>query len=228
MIQLIIYDLDGTLIDSRRDIANAVNGTLHELGFRELPLERVSSFVGSGVKNLMSHSLKEVSPSPFPLPLEGERGGVRGLERAIKLFRRRYGEHLLDHTVLYPAVKKVLEHFKARKQAVVTNKPEDFSVKILRELGAAPYFFRILGGDAGFPKKPAPEPVHEILRLASVLPEEALFVGDSALDIETGRNAGVKTAAVTYGFGSREEVEAARPDFIFNDLEELIRCPMLK
>ena len=228
MIKLIIYDLDGTLIDSRRDITQAVNRTLCELGFRELPVERVSSFVGSGVKNLMFYSLKEVGA-----PLVGARqsnGRVQDppLQHAIKLFRRRYGEHLLDHTVLYPSVKKVLKHFKARKQAVVTNKPGDFSVKILRELGVAPYFFRILGGDAGFPKKPAPEPVHEILRLASVLPEETIFVGDSALDVETGRNAGVKTAAVTYGFGSRKEVEAAQPDFVLNDLEELIQCPMLQ
>ena len=216
MIQLIIYDLDGTLIDSRRDIAEAVNGTLRELGLEDLPVERVSTFVGSGVKNLIEQALKET-------------GGKAGaLERSIKLFRRLYGEHLLDHTRLYPAVRKVLEFFKDRKQAVITNKPEDFSHKILRGLGIDSYFFRVLGGDGGFPKKPAPEPLLEIVQSAGVSIEKAVLVGDSATDVETGRNAGVKTLAVTYGFGSRLEIERAKPNLILNDLMELTQCPLLK
>ena len=217
MIKLIIYDLDGTLIDSRRDIADAVNWTLKELGLGELPMERVSAFVGSGVKNLMRHALEEtkVEPSPF-------------LGRSIKLFRRRYGEHLLDHTLLYPPVRKVLEFFKERKQAVITNKPEDFSLEILQGLGIHSYFFRVVGGDRGFPKKPAPESLLEILRETRTSPQEAILVGDSAIDIETGRNAGVKTLGVTYGFGSREEIQRSRPDGILDDLEELIPCRLLK
>ena len=216
MIQLIIYDLDGTLIDSRRDIAEAVNGTLRELGLEDLPVERVSTFVGSGVKNLIEQALKET-------------GGKAGaLKRSIKLFRRLYGEHLLDHTRLYPAVRKVLEFFKDRKQAVITNKPEDFSHKILRGLGIDSYFFRVLGGDGGFPKKPAPEPLLEIVQSAGVSIEKAVLVGDSATDVETGRNAGVKTLAVTYGFGSRLEIERAKPNLILNDLMELTQCPLLK
>lgn len=216
MIQLIIYDLDGTLIDSRRDIAEAVNGSLREMGLREISRERVSSFVGSGVRNLITQALKEV----------GVASDKR--ERAIKIFRRLYGECLLNYTELYPSVKKVLEFFKTRKQAVITNKPEDFSRTILKGLGIDSYFFQLIGGDAGFPKKPSPEPVHEILRRAGLPSEEAVLIGDSATDIETGRNAGVKTLAVTYGFGRREEIEAARPDFILRDLSELIACPLLK
>lgn len=217
MIRLLVYDLDGTLIDSRWDIADAVNGTLHEFGLGTLPLEKVNSLVGGGVKNLMQQALQETGADPLP-----------PLGKVIKLFRERYGGHLLDHTRLYPSVTKVLEFFKERLQAVITNKPESFSRTILKGLGVDAYFFRILGGDGGFPKKPAPEPLLEILESAGVAAEEALLVGDSATDIETGRNAGVRTLAVTYGFGSRREIEAARPDGILNDLEELLTCPILK
>ena len=216
MIKLIIFDLDGTLIDSRRDIADAVNWTLREFGFSELPIERVSSFVGNGVRNLMMQALREVGVA------DGK------LERSIKLFRRRYGEHLLDHTCLYPGVVKVLEFFKHRKQAVITNKPEDFSRTILTGLGIDSYFFQILGGDQGFPKKPAPDTVLEVLRRASIASNEAVLVGDSAMDVETGKNAGVKTIAVTYGFGKQKEVENASPNLIINQLEELIQCPLLQ
>ncbi len=209
MIKLLIYDLDGTLIDSREDIAQAVNWTLRVLELPLLPVEQVSTFVGNGVKNLMSRVLKEAGGETAPL------------ERSIKLFRRHYGEHLLDQTRLYPTVRKVLEFFKDRKQAVITNKPQEFSLEILRGLGIDSYFFRVIGGDHGFPKKPAPEPVFELLKAAEAGPEEALLIGDSATDIETGRNAGAKTAAVTYGFGKRNELEAAQPDFLVDSREEV-------
>lgn len=217
MIKLLIYDLDGTLIDSSQDIANAVNWTLKELGLWALPVEQVSGFVGNGVKNLMQQALKAASPSSLP-----------PLGRSIKLFRRRYGEHLLDQTRLYPSVKKVLEFFKGLSQAVVTNKPEDFTHEILRGLGIDSYFGRVIGGDKGFPKKPDPGPVLELLGHFEVRPEEAILIGDSRMDVETARNAGIRAAAVTYGFGSRSELEAAQPDFLLNDLEELTRCPLLK
>ena len=234
MIELIIYDLDGTLIDSRMDIANAVNQTLRDLGLKGLPAERISAFVGTGIENLMAMVLKETGAvSKVGAPLVGalEGAGTRPaptIKHAVKLLRRHYSEHLLDHTCLYPSVRKVLEFFKDRKQAVITNKPQDFSMKILKGLDVSSYFFRVLGGNQGFPKKPAPEPVLEILRDAGVSKEEAVLVGDSAIDVETGRNAGVKTLAVTYGFGSRLEIENSKPDLILTDFEELIRCPLLK
>jgi phosphoglycolate phosphatase len=217
LIRLIIYDLDGTLIDSQLDIANAVNQTLGELGLGPLPVEKISAFVGNGVLNLMRRALIEIQ-APEAV----------SLERSIKLFRRRYGEHLLDQTQLYPSVRKVLEFFKDRKQAVLTNKPEDFSHTILRGLGVDSFFFKVMGGDQGFPKKPAPEAVLEILSAAGVSRDEAILVGDSATDVETGRNAGVKTVAVTYGFGRVEEIQKSQPDLILNHLEELIECPLLR
>ena len=225
MIRLLIYDLDGTLIDSRRDIANAVNWTLEEMGFSALPQERVQCFVGSGVRNLMEDSLRESGAFP-----DGEKTPELSklADRAIQLFRRRYGNHLLEETRLYPSVMKVLETFRDRRQAVITNKPEDFSLTILEGLGIRNHFFSVLGGDAGFPKKPAPEGARELLRRAGVSAEEALLIGDSAIDVETGRNAGIATMAVTYGFGKRKEIEAASPHYLIDDLEEIFRCPLLK
>lgn len=217
MIKLLIYDLDGTLIDSRRDIAEAVNWTLRELGFGELPLERVARFVGSGVRNLMRQAL-----------WEADERSRRLLERSVKLFRARYGEHLLVHTRLYPSVPQVLKYMRHCKQAVITNKPDDFSRTILKGLGIDSYFFHVVGGEAGFPKKPAPDGVLEILKRGGVTPAEALLVGDSALDIETARNAGIAVVAVTYGFGAREEIDGAKPDYTIENLEELIECPLLR
>lgn len=218
MNKLIVYDLDGTLIDSRRDISDAVNWTLKEQGFSGLPSERIGTFVGSGVKNLIEQVLQEVCPPGTKLPLE----------RSIKLFRARYGEHLLTHTRLYPSVPKVLECFKNRAQAVITNKPENFSLTILKGLGVSHYFIKVVGGDGGFPKKPAPDTLIEVLRLAQVEPHEAVLVGDSAIDVQTARNADVKAIAVTYGFGKMDEIQNSKPDFLLHDLEELITCPFLQ
>jgi len=232
MIKLIIYDLDGTLIDSRRDISDAVNWTLRELGFSELPMDEVSSFVGSGVKNLMEQALVKAGAGEEKgdSPLKRGQSPVSSpvLKRSIKLFRRRYREHLLDQTCLYPSVRKVLEFFKKRRQAVSTNKPEDLTLAILKGLGVQTYFCQVRGGDQGFPKKPAPDTVMDILKKAGVTGDEAVLVGDSAIDIETGRNARVKTVAVTYGFGKPGEIRDSKPDWVLNDLEELITCPFLQ
>lgn len=226
--KLIVYDLDGTLIDSRRDISDAVNWTLKELGLSSVPSEQISTFIGSGVKNLMQQTLIHVGAGLPALTQATTRVAPTLLDRSIKLFRRRYGEHLLDQTCLYPSVPKVLEFFKNRLQAVITNKPEKFSLAILKTLGVNHYFFKVVGGDGGFPKKPAPDALIEVLKEARVEPHEAVVVGDSAIDIETGRGAQVKTIAVTYGFAKLEEIEKSKPDFILNNLKELITCPFLQ
>ena len=225
MIKLLIYDLDGTLINSCQDIANGVNWALKELGFGELSVKQISAHVGRGVTNLMAGVLKEtMKQGKTP---EVELDTEKLLKRSIKLYRSHYAEHLLDETKLYPSVHKVLEHFKNRKQAVITNKPEGFSNEILRGLKVDSYFFKVIGGDQQFPKKPSPEAVLEIVRSAQVEPHEAVLIGDSAIDVETGKNAKIKTIAVTYGFSSSKEIERSKPDLILNDLAELVRCPLL-
>ena len=221
-IRLIIYDLDGTLIDSRCDIANAVNWALRELGLPELTMEEISSFVGHGVTNL----LRGVLAAALSKRTSAVQMSDALLERSVRIYRARYAEHLLDETVLYTSVRDVLEHFKGRRQAVITNKPEGFSRRILEGLGIVHYFFKIIGGDQAFQKKPSAEPVLEIVKAAQVKISEAVLVGDSAVDIETGKNAGIKTVAMTYGFGSPKEIEKSAPDFMFDDFRKLIRCPI--
>ena len=217
MIKLLIYDLDGTLVDSRYDIVNSVNWTLNEMGLRPLPFERVLSFVGNGVLNLMRCSLGEcLATVSEPI-----------LKSAVQLYRSRYAEHLLDETKLYPSVRPVLEQFKARKQAVLTNKPEVFSRRILEGLGVFGYFFDVIGEDRGFPKKPSPDSILELVRAAGALKNETVFIGDSQTDIETGKRAEVKTIAALYGFGDLEEIERHQPDLIVRDLKELLNWSAL-
>ncbi|MBI4372532.1 MAG: HAD-IA family hydrolase [Candidatus Omnitrophica bacterium] len=224
MIKLLIYDLDGTLIDSRRDIANAVNWALKELGLKEIQMEKIISFVGRGVTDLMRNVLTET------LGGEGSAGATHAsplLRRSIKLYRGRYAEHLLDETQLFPSVRAVLEHFKGRKQGVITNKPAGFSQEILLRLGVEAYFFRMIGGDQEFAKKPSPEPVFEMMKSAQVSSDETVLIGDSTIDIETARNAKVKVIAAAYGFENKAGLENLRPDFMVNDFSELIQCPLL-
>jgi len=178
----------------------------------------------------MQHYMEELIEMLMRRALEEAHSKAAASEhqKAVKLFRRYYAEHLLDQTALYPPVMKVLEFFKDREQAVLTNKPENFSVRILKELGVSEFFSRVIGGDTGLPKKPDPAAALEILREAEVKPEEAVYIGDSALDIETGRNAGMKAIAVTYGFGKRAELEKSNPDYLLEDLGALIECPLFK
>ena len=219
MIKLLIYDLDGTLIDSLGDISASINWMLKELKFPALPEKQIGSFVGKGVHNLVRNVLREGSPKK-------EEPGEKLIERAVQLYRSRYQDHLLDETQLFPSVLEVLEHFKSKKQAVITNKPGDFSVQILRALKVESYFFRVIGGEVA--KKPSPEPVLELMRLAGACPSEAVLIGDSDIDIQTAQNAGIKVIAVTHGFSKREELKTPRPDFLVDGFYELIRCPLLQ
>ena len=224
MVRLVIYDLDGTLIDSRSDIVRSVNRTLSDLGFSNLSSNQVSAYVGNGVSNLMRGVLKEAA-SQHQLS-ENQRAIEKLTQKAIKIYRKHYQEHMLDETRLYPNVEEVLKYYKGLKQAVMTNKPEEFSVKILQSLGVLGYFFRVIGGDQALPKKPDPKAVFELMRLAAATPSETVLVGDSTTDIKTGKAACVRTVAVTYGFGSAEELGEARPDLMIDDFAKLIRSDL--
>ena len=219
MIRLLIYDLDGTLIDSGKDIANCVNRALKELGLSELPEQRINFFVGKGARNLLENVLPEVL---------NEKPSEQFVDQTLKLYRNYYRKHLLDETKLFPFVKEVLKHFESKKQAVITNKSEDFSRQILAGLGVESYFFRIVGGEQAFPKKPSPEAVFDIMKSAPALAHETVLIGDSDVDIQTGKNAGIKTIAVTYGFSNHEEIRRSKPDVILHDLRELMSHPLLK
>ncbi len=221
MIKLIIYDLDGTLIDSSKDISNSINWMLKELGLPELSERLIRSHVGSGVVHLIQNVLNEVSRDH-----QIDQTGI--FDQALHLYRTRYSGHLLDETQLYPGVKTVLEFFKRKKQAIITNKTEEFSHRILKGLEIDLYFFEVIGSDQTFPKKPAPDSVLKLIHSAGVNQNETVFIGDSAIDVQTGKNAKTRTIAVTYGFNSRQEIESSRPDYIVNQLNEVMALDLMK
>ncbi len=206
-VDLLVYDLDGTLIDSVQDIVNAVNYMLIELKLPSRSQTEIRGFIGEGIQSLVERALgaEHISKSA----------------QALKILRERYSEHLLDHTKLYPDVREVLSHFAVKKQVVVTNKPEQFSVKVLEGLGIRKFFGAVIGGDTVRTKKPSPEGIFYILNQSQVPPERAVIVGDSAIDIETGRNAKITTCAVTYGLGDAEALLAANADFVIHRFTEL-------
>jgi len=206
-IDLIMFDLDGTLAATGRDLANSVNYIRLHLKLEPLDDGLVYSHVGRGVEHLLRMSLPENSQERF--------------KEIMEAFLDHYAEHLLDTTALYSHVQETLEYFKKKKRAVVTNKLHRLTVPILRGLRIESCFDAILGGDSVAQKKPDPGPINQVLTRFKVEPRRALIVGDGDADIEAGKRAGVYTCGVTYGLGKKEELVAARPDFLINDLREL-------
>lgn len=206
---LIIFDLDGTLIDSRLDLANSVNHTRAQLGMSILPNELIYSYVGDGASMLIRRALGRE-------PAEAE------LKEALEIFLRHYKQHLLDNTVLYPGVSEALEGLGSLTLAVLTNKPVNPSHAILTGLGVNERFALVYGGNSFEQKKPNPVGVHKILEDTGISRERALMVGDSRIDIETGSNAQIATCGVTYGLAS-ETLTEANPDFLIDDPRELLR-----
>lgn len=207
---MVFYDLDGTLADTRKDIAFCVNLVLKELGRPGLDQAGIEKFVGRGLKYLIGNCLKS--------------SDKKLVERGAVLFRDFYAEHMLDFTELYPGAREVLGYFRNRRQAVVTNKPNPFSKEMLEGLGISAYFSDVIPGNSeAYPRKPDPAAVEAILVREGVLPQDALLIGDSPIDIETGKNAGIETAVVIHGFSSEAELREAAPDHIFADFAGLLR-----
>jgi phosphoglycolate phosphatase len=205
--QLLVFDFDGTLVDTKKDIVDSVNRTLTELDLRTLDRETLSTFIGKGVNHLMTRSL--------------EGTGCDDLPRAIDAFMRHYEEHLMDQTDLFPNCRATLEHFTHKENTILSNKPTRFITRILDALDCRAPFSTIIGGDLMPEKKPDPGGLRHILEQHNVRPEEALMIGDSLVDIETGKRAGVQTCGVTYGHAGRDLLETAQPDWIIDDLSEL-------
>ncbi len=206
-IDLIIFDLDGTLIDSSKDIAHAVNKTLKHLCLNELSYEVIKSYIGWGVKMLLEQAIPK------------ERHEI--LDHARKIFLKYYEVHLLVDTYLYSGVKDVLEYFKNKKLAIVTNKPIGLTEKILDGLSLSKYFQMVIGGDSVQNKKPHPQAIDLVLQGLFVKPEKTMFIGDSRIDIEAGKNAGIITCGAVYGFRGREELIDAGADFFVEEIKEL-------
>jgi phosphoglycolate phosphatase len=205
---VIIFDLDGTLIDSRVDLANSVNYTRVRLGMSLLPNELIYSYVGDGASMLIRRAFGRE-------PTEAE------LKEALEIFLAHYKLHLLDHTVLYPGVIEALEGLASLNLAVLTNKPINPTNIILEGLGVKEKFAVVYGGNSFEQKKPDPIGVLKILKDTGTFRERTLMVGDSRIDIETGANAQIATCGVTYGLASDTLAEAS-PDFLINDPRELL------
>lgn len=206
---LVIFDLDGTLIDSKLDLAHSVNATRAWLGLGPLDNERVYSYVGNGAPVLIRRAL-------------GPEFSDAEVERALEYFLNYYREHMLDHTRLYPGVRECLDRLDGDGVllAVLTNKPVRFSSAILEGLGVRDRFFRVYGGNSFEQKKPHPAGVEKLLEESGVPRERALIVGDSSVDVRTARNAGIRCCGVTYGFQPETFAEEP-PDFLVNSPEEL-------
>ena len=207
--RLLVFDLDGTLVDSSRDLATGLNAALLRLrpGTPPLSLEAVRSFIGGGARVLVSRSVAALSFEDPP-------------EVVLPVFLEEYSRVLLDTTRFYPGVESALDRLRDRALAVLTNKPGPFSRDILAGLGAAGRFVRILGGGDLPTKKPNPEGLRLLMDAAGVLPRETVMIGDSAIDVETGRAAGVFTVGVLCGFDPAG-LRRRPPDALLPGLSEL-------
>jgi phosphoglycolate phosphatase len=213
-VKALIFDLDGTLIDSKRDLVDSVNATLREIGRAELAEDLVASYVGSGAPVLISRVL-------------GGSPDSEELQTALKFFLSHYEEHKLDFTRDYPGVRGTLEHLRGVPMAVLTNKPVNISVRILEGLGLAQFFRAIYGGNSFATKKPDPLGAHAILQELGVAAEEAAMVGDSEVDVQTARNAGMVSAIVNFGFGTHDR-KAYPADLYLDRMEELIPLVLVR
>ena len=206
-VRAFLFDLDGTLIDSKLDLVNSVNFMLQEVHRDALPLTTIASYIGHGAPRLVADVLG-------PDAAEADR------KRGLEIFLAHYSEHNLDATRAYPGVVEGLEALQDRPMAVLTNKPKKMSVEILEALGLLKYFRAVYGGDSFVKKKPDPAGAQTILKDLGAQPQEAAMVGDSDVDIQTARNAGMLAIAVNYGFGQHDrKVQPA--DLYVDSLQEI-------
>jgi len=204
-----LFDLDGTLIDSKLDLVTSVNAMLRQMGRAELPTELVATFIGHGAPQLIASALG-------PDATEEQR------RTGLSLFMSHYQQHKLDATRAYPGVVEALDSLSGFPMSVLTNKPTTMSVEILQGLGLAKYFRTIYGGDSFEKKKPDPAGALAILQELGVPPAQAAMIGDSEVDVQTARNAGMFAVAVNYGFGVHDR--AAHPaDLYLDSLWDLVR-----
>jgi phosphoglycolate phosphatase len=214
-LRLLVFDLDGTLIDSRLDLVHSVNATLRHIGRPELADDVIASYVGDGAPTLIRRVLGEADMANEPL-----------LREALEYFLGYYRIHKLDHTTVYEGIPEILASLagssngRQRQMAVLSNKPVNPSRDIVQALGIGDFFVRVYGGNSFRTKKPDPLGVQTILQETGVPAEEALMIGDSSIDVLTGCNAGLWTCGVSYGFAP-QSLEEVPPDVLVESPREL-------
>ena len=208
VIRAFVFDLDGTLIDSKLDLVNSVNAMLRQMGRAGLPTDLVATYIGHGAPQLIASAL-------------GPEASDEQRRTGLSLFLEHYGLHKLDATLPYPGVVEALDALAAYHMSALSNKPTNMSVDILQGLGLAKYFRSIYGGDSFEKKKPDPTGALKILQEFGVPPSQGAMIGDSEVDVQTARNAGTLAVAVNYGFGVHDR--AAQPaDLYLDSLTDLI------
>jgi phosphoglycolate phosphatase len=207
---LIIFDLDGTLIDSAEDLAISMNATRAHFGLPPLDPSLIYSFVGNGAPVLVKKAM-------------GEGSSPAVVDEALAFFLRFYREHALEHTRFYPGVREAVQELADRGHilTVLTNKPVRISRDILASLGVGPLFRRVYGGDSFPAKKPDPIGVTTLLSEAQAAPADSVLIGDSGVDVQTARNAGVRSCGVAWGF-QPDAFREYPPDVIVNRPDELV------
>lgn len=207
---LLIFDLDGTLIDSSLDIGISMNATLRLMNRQPLDQRTVNSYVGDGAGMLVRRAL-------------GEDASDEEFDAALRYFIDYYRQHALEHTKFYPGIRGVLDDLRSMGHtlAVLTNKPVRISQDIISALGVADYFFRVYGGNSFSEKKPHPIGIETLLSETGISRDEALMIGDSDVDILTARNGRVRACGVTWGL-KPESLRDPSPDFLISDIRELL------
>jgi len=202
--QLLIFDLDGTLVDSSADLTTGINLMRAHYGLPPLERQTVTGYIGDGIRKLVERSLQ---------------GADVDVDEALALDKKFYAEHMLDETRLYPGVEAGLKKLSGHALAVLSNKPGDPTRAILKHLGVEGLFFRMLGGGDLPNLKPAPDGIEALIEESGISEENTWMIGDHHTDLEVAHNAGVKSGFVTYGIGHPGEFSA---DQTWNGFEELV------
>jgi phosphoglycolate phosphatase len=206
-IDLMIFDFDGTLVSTGADLANAVNFTLKSIGLNKRTEEEIINFVGDGVKKLIQRAL-------------GQGNGHR-YEEALAIFSKYYGEHLLDNTILYPAVENVLNNFAKKPKVILTNKRFSFTIAIAQGLKIDRHFVEIIGEGSMPYIKPDRRLVDELINKYNAAKEKTVIIGDGINDIILARNSGILCCAFLNGLGKRKELLAEKADYYCEDIGEI-------
>lgn len=211
--RLIVFDLDGTLVDSRRDLADSVNAMLVERGRPAIPVDEVTGMVGEGARLLVERALARSAQSSPP-----DSARPISVADALARFLTHYDTRLLNHTRPYEGIPEWVAALASQATlAVLTNKPRAASVRILEGLGLLDYFVEVIGGDGPSPRKPDPSSLLALVDRYGAPKDDTLLIGDSRIDLETGRNAGVRVCLVRWGFGFRFEAGELSADVIIVD-----------
>src|SRR5215216_5690173 len=213
-VQLMLFDLDGTLVDTLGDLCGSINQMLNDLGRPALSKEAVGGIIGNGIPITVNRCLTVTHPNQ-------EAPDEKLHTEGIKLVHEYYADQMLKTAALYPNVEETLEHFKNKRKAVVTSKEERFTYLMLDHFRIAQHFDAIVGGDTVPARKPDPLPVLEGIKLLGGDPSDAVMIGDSETDVISGRAAGARTCAVAYGYRTAEQLGVTTPDVMIGRFDQL-------